>query len=464
MKRKLQAFAGLWRGSSRWRQGVRLALVAAGTALAGGGAQAARGIDCAAVNGGALNVALGTERSATRHAELKAGDTLLFTFEAADGPFGTLTLRRGADAPRALLVGPTGTRVSFVAARGGVFDFEFSKEGADAAAFTASCVSAGSARGGAPAGGAHHAAGLPHGPLAESLEMAEPAGIALDGAAPGRTASATPWAGEARPAARVVPAYPGGVELKLEWRGERYRAGGPDGLEVDTTASGVNAALNYKLLPQIMVGALAQIDQPGQTLVGVPHSLLDQGWLLGPVTNVKLAPGLVLDARAAWGVVESGADELSQRMVSVPRRMVSARLANTQSFGAWRFTPSISVNHTQEAAVASSPAAPQDAAAPYAGGSGRVDIGPEFAYRIDLDQSMFIEPRAAIGSFWGIDTLSRLAPGAVGHNDMRLKAEAGVTIGAAGGTKLQAGGGVEEGEPGAANVWSGRLQLSVPVQ
>ena len=69
-----------------------------------------------------------------------------------------------------------------------------------------------------------------------------------------------------------------------------------------------------------------------------------------------------------------------------------------------------------------------------------------------------------LGTFWDFDSLSRLAPGAAGHNDMRLKAEAGVTIGATDGTKLQAGGAVEEGEPGAANVWSGRLQLSVPMK
>ncbi|NJO24151.1 MAG: hypothetical protein HC868_16095 [Sphingomonadales bacterium] len=80
-----------------------------------------------------------------------------------------------------------------------------------------------------------------------------------------------------------------------------------------------------------------------------------------------------------------------------------------------------------------------------------------------MGKSGFVEPRAVVGTFWDFDTLSRLTPGA-GHNDLRLKAEAGVTIGAAGGAKLQAGGGVEEGEPGAPNIWSGRLRLSVPMQ
>lgn len=266
------------------------------------------------------------------------------------------------------------------------------------------------------------------------------------------------------PAGANAPPHAGGLDTRLQWRGERYKVGGPDGFEIDTSMSGVDAALNYKLLPEIMVGALAQVDQPGETVVGAPHSLSDRGWMAGPVTNVKLAPGLTLDARAAWGVAESATDELAARIVSIPRRMVSARLANTQSFGPWRFTPSVSVNHFQEAQLNSAAATMLETAVPYHGASGRVDVGPQFAYRIDLDKSGFVEPKAAIGTFWDIHSLSRLAPGTAGHHDMRLKAEAGISIGVTDGTKLQAAGTVEEGEAGAANVWSGRLQLSVPIQ
>ena len=83
--------------------------------------------------------------------------------------------------------------------------------------------------------------------------------------------------------------------------------------------------------------------------------------------------------------------------------------------------------------------------------------------RLDLGDSTFIEPKAAISSFWDIDSLSRLAPGS-SEQDMRIKAEAGVTIGTVTGTKLQATGGVEEGGAGAEDIWSGRFQLSVPLK
>jgi len=121
------------------------------------------------------------------------------------------------------------------------------------------------------------------------------------------------------------------------------------------------------------------------------------------------------------------------------------------------------VHHLQETGIAVS-SEPHQPALSYTTTSGRVEIGPEIAYRIDLDKSVFVEPRAAIGSFWDIESLSKLAPGETGHGDMRLKAEAGVTIGEVDGARVQAGAAVEEGAPGAENIWSGRLQLSVPIK
>lgn len=467
MERKERVFTGLGWGLSK-QLCVRIACVALGTAVAAGAAHAAPDSGCQAINSGALNVELGTESSATRAVALKAGDTLTFNFDAPAGPFGTLTLLKGPGAPRSLLVGPTGTNVSFVAAKAGAFDFEFSKEGADAVSFAVSCMPAGAAQASRSAAAARRSAKLfgGTGNDAGNIEMADLAGIVLDAGvpAPNRGSPSAP-ASASTPAVASTPMPAGAVGMKMQWRGERYMAGGPNGAEIDSAASGLEAAFNYKVLPEIMVGALAQVDQSSETMIGMPQTLSQHGWMAGPVANVKLAPGLTFDASAAWGVAEGASDELAQRTVDIPRRIVSAKLANTQSFGPWRISPSVSVNHFYEVASAPAPTATHDNAVAYAaGGFGRVDVGPEFAYRVELDKSGYIEPRAALGTFWDFDSLSRLAPGAAGHSDMRLKAEAGVTIGATDGTKLQAGGAVEEGEPGAASVWSGRLQLSVPMK
>jgi hypothetical protein len=459
-----RAFAGLGWGLSK-HSWVRIASIALGTAAAGGSVHAAGDGGCHAINNGALNVELEADGRATRAVTLEVGDTLTFNFDAPAGLLGSLELLKGPGAPRALLVGPSGTNVSFVAAKAAAFDFEFSKAGAEAATFAASCTPAGSARAGRPAAAVRRSAKLFGGTSndAEYLEMVELAGIVLDAgvAVPNRGDAA---ARSAAPVDAGALKHAGAVDLKMQWRGEHSQSGGPGGIEPGNAASGVEAAFNYKVLPEIMIGALAQVDQPNETMSGVPHAPAEQGWMAGPVANVKLAPGLTFDARAAWGVAEGATDELSARTANTPRRTVSAKLANTQSFGPWRISPSVSINH-YEAASAPALATIHDHAVPYAADAyGRVDVGPELAYRIELDKSGFIEPRAALGTFWDFGTLSRLAPGAAGHNDMRLKAEAGVTIGATDGTKLQAGGTVEEGEPGAANVWSGRFQLSVPMQ
>ena len=462
MAQTKQAFAAS--GANRWqRAGSRLTMALAsglaGTiAMPGIAAVAAQDVDCNGVNHGALNVELEATATATRQVTLKAGETLSFAFQTAAGPFGSLTLFQGTGSPRLLLLGPTGTNVSFVAANRGSFGFQFAREGADPAAFTVVCVPARRARGaGAPTVSSvpRHGAklGTENWDYAEISEEVDPTTITLDAGA------AIPQQDSRVIVSVIAPMQPGRFDMKL--RDQRYTTTGVNGPEVDPFASGVDVGLNYKLLPQIMVGALAQFDQSGETRIGAPRTLSDQGWMAGPVTTVKLGPGLTLDAHAAWGFADSGADDFAARSVTMQRRTVSARLANTQSFGAWRFTPSVSVNHFQEALSAS----PHETVAPYQAAFGRIDVGPEIAYRIDLDKSMFIEPRAVIGSFWGIDNLSRLTPRASTHTDMRLKAEAGVIIGATDGPKLEAAGGVEEGDvTGTPNVWSGRLQLSVPIK
>ncbi len=256
----------------------------------------------------------------------------------------------------------------------------------------------------------------------------------------------------------ALPKQGGAAELKLQWRSERY-APDLDGLEVDGNASGVEIGVNYKLRAAIQIGALAQFDAAGEALYAGQRSLSEHSWMAGPVTTIQLAPGLTLEARAAWGIAESGGDDVSGSAAGAQRRLLSARLAHPHAFGAWRFTPSVNVTHFWEGLL--------DGAAglPHASGAARVDLAPELAYRVDFARSAFIEPRAVLGSFWTFDDLAKAAaPGLNLHAEPRLKAEAGVSFGLVDGPKLQALGGVEGGDATSPDVWTGRLQLSVPLQ
>jgi hypothetical protein len=256
----------------------------------------------------------------------------------------------------------------------------------------------------------------------------------------------------------ALPKQDGGAEMKMQWLSERYKPG-PDGPEVDGNASGVKIGVNYKMRPAIQIGALAQFDPAGEALLAGQRSLSEHSWMAGPVTTIQLVSGLTLEARAAWGVAESAADDMVASGPGAQRRILTARLVHPWAYGALRFTPSVNVTHLWEGLH------DVPAGSPHTSEVARVDLAPELAYRLDFARSAFIEPRAMLGGFWTFDDLSKAsAPGLNLHADPRLKAAAGLTFGLVDGPKLEALGGVEGGEAGSPDVWTGRLQLSVPLR
>jgi hypothetical protein len=249
-----------------------------------------------------------------------------------------------------------------------------------------------------------------------------------------------------------LPVKPSAPDMRLEWVGVGH------GLAPDSKGDAVAVPTDYgvrlKMRPPITVGVLAQFDQPSETYRG-PSSLSDRKPLTAAVTSMQVLPGLSLDTRTAWGQSEADA---SSTVSAAHRRIVDVRLTQKETFGAWRFSPSVSLNYLEERRIA--PATEAEAA--QTTGTGRVDVRPEVAYRFDLQNSMFIEPKAMLGGFWGIG--EPVVAGSVAHSQLRLRGEASVTIGSTQGAKVEIGGAVEEGAQQAPDVWSGRLQLSVPLK
>ena len=438
----------------------RLAVAATAIAVVVGRpmpASATAEVDCTAIGREALQVDLSTAATDTRYVALHRGETLRFAFKAESGPFGTLTLIEGDGSPHVLLVGPSGTVVSFTAQRGGAFGFRFAKEGEVAAHFSVTC--------GPPKrspGGEASARGpaLGQGGAALEAEVVEElqvvgnldADLSRDALSAVTPKVAVPAVQNTAPATNHA-----GAGTQTKWLDQRYRQGGAEGPQIDPTTSGVEVGVNYKLKSAVTVGALAQVNPADEMLLGTQRSLIDQGWMAGPFTTIRLAPGLVLDARAAWGEGQGGPEEAAA--TAAQRRLVTARLANENAFGAWRFTPSVNFNYAHEASPGSAVVE-----APHATAAGRIDVGPELAYHTDLTSSAFVEPRLVVGGFWDFDPLANVAAGAHSHAEMRLKAEAGLTIGFYNGPKLQALGALEEGDQGVPDAWSGRLQLNVPLK
>ncbi|MBO0764667.1 MAG: hypothetical protein J2P50_08770 [Hyphomicrobiaceae bacterium] len=405
---------------------------------------------------------LTTLGSETRSIQLRVGETLRFSFGTEPGPFGTLALVEGPGAPLILLAGAARTDVSFTAPENGAFTFRFGKAGEDAARFTVSC----------PAGRATYRAEASASPQASNFLPLQPEEIDATGLASEDLKVGEPSVGaQGQPAKNALPpiAVPPGVSLatpqttrpqiKLSWLDQRYQPSGQGDPQIDPAESGVEIGLNYRLKSAVTIGALAQVNPAIDVPFGVERGLADRGWMAGPVTKIELAPKLLLDARAAWGEGESGPEEATSA-AAAQRRLLSARLASEQVFGGWRLTPSVNFNYLEQLPHGFVPET--EAAHPI--GTGRIDMAPELAYHIDLPAAAFIEPRAVVGGFWDFDNLSKVAPSGAVHPEMRLKAEAGVTIGVRDGAKLQASGGLEGGDREVPDAWTGRLQLSVPLK
>ena len=148
----------------------------------------------------------------------------------------------------------------------------------------------------------------------------------------------------------------------------------------------VKLAAKYKPQPAIMIGVLAQFEQSDNRSPAV-SGRADQNWLAGPLTSVQLVPGTTLDARAAWGLLDSG---VAANASGAERRLVDAKLSTTQSFGAWRFSPSVTMN-LEETRPASSG---HDGQPGLGTGTGRIDVKPELAYRFDMGQSLLSNPKS----------------------------------------------------------------------
>jgi hypothetical protein len=371
-------------------------------------------------------------------AHLNTGDRLELKLRAEPGAYSVVQIAEGSNVPRVLKPDESGAKFSFVAQASGDVRFWFKTSAIDGSArLLVRCTLGRESRRS----------------LASQLLAAKQRQVLVEPSDPkplgdlGVGSEDALWPSLLEKGNRTSANI--ASSSALHWEDSRSSSIGED-------AKGpVKLAAKYKPQPAIMLGVLAQFDQPDDKSPAA-SGRLDQNWLAGPVTSVQLVPGTTLDARAAWGIVDGGA---AGNANSADRRLVDAKLSSTQTFGAWRFSPSVAMNleetrlgaggHEGQAAISTT--------------AGRVNARPELAYRFDMGQSLFIEPKAAIGGVWNLDSAS-LTGAATSHGAMRLKADTGLTIGTNNGTKLELGAGVEESAVNGPNVWSGRLQLSVPVK
>jgi len=245
---------------------------------------------------------------------------------------------------------------------------------------------------------------------------------------------------------------PGILDIWLEGHYRPYEVNDSLTGVKDGSLSVMYAGTKYMLGPDIMVGALAQLDKSEELGSGPSGGASANGWMAGPYASVKFGHGIIFDGRAAWGNGEfdNGSTE---------RRLVKGALRGAKQVGDWTVTPKLGVSYTEETAAAESGA--QGATS----GQGRVEVMPEVKRRFGLGESTFIEPRAAAGAFVAFDQLGSLSAAEQLEQkpDVHMKAEAGLALGVKDGVSVQASGGLETSGEAAPETWSGRFQLNMPL-
>jgi len=425
---------------------------------------AAPSAGCAAANAGALNGDLPASVSRTHRLALDAGDILAITAQGSQGAAASALLVAGAGAPQTLIGSASAAAVSFKAPQADSYALRFGAGADGPATVRITCMSAQAA--------AADAAFLAR--RNDILKAQDPARIRLDRIAnPDKPLSSTVAVDEEGNPRQVefsvslseitAAAHPGKkpepglVDLWLEGRMETYAAAG-----TDAGASNGNLGILYfgtrsMLGPDILVGALAQLDRGVETSRYAPAELAAQGWMAGPYLSMKLLSGVVFDGRTAWGETENGAFGRGSGEDPTNRRLVRAKLTGTRQVEGWSVAPSVGLIYLEDAVRDDTTGATK------AAGTGRIEVLPEVSRRFALDSETFIEPRAALGGFVGFNELSPTMVTTSTPADMHLKAEAGVALGVKEGSRLQATGGVEGASTSVPATWTGRLQLNMPL-
>lgn len=220
----------------------------------------------------------------------------------------------------------------------------------------------------------------------------------------------------------------------------------------------VSAGTSYKLGPDIMIGALASLDQGSLSEQRLGSEAETSGWAAGPFASVRFGGGVVFDGRVAWGdgSLEERGGAVLPRGAAYGRTLVKGALRGTRDVAGWSLTPMVGFTLVEEAPLGEVAAVTRD---------GKVEVTPELKRRMPLSSSVYVEPSFAAGAFLPLGgELDASAPFVVpSAADVHLKASAGVAVGVTDGVTVKAQGGVETAGPELPDIWSGRLQLNMPL-
>lgn len=429
-------------------------------------ALAAESAGCASINRGTVNSVLEAGQQRSPFLTLSAGETV--TFQVAGSALGSasIDLTSGQGAPRSLLAGTNAGSTTFVVPADGAYGLKIAASGAAVASVRATCITGGTTQS-AFSGWRDQmlrsvepdrARMNPSEPglLTQKDGTKMPAVLDVDENGQPRNASFSVSLSEITKTVDKSKANdkPGILDF---WVEGRYASAHIEPLASAPNEEATFGALYFgstvKLTPDIMIGALTQFDKA--EVRGDPsEAFSSHGWMAGPFFGVRFKNGIVWEGRTAWGESTLPSGEGTGAV----RGLVSTRVSGERMLGDWKFTPSVGVKIFDEIADH----APAEGTP--ATGTGVIDVVPVVSRRIALNRDTTIEPSFSAGTTLSFDGLHGAElNGTALESELRLKAGAGVALNVKDGATLKATGGVESPVDSAPDVWSGQLQLNVPL-
>ena len=176
------------------------------------------------------------------------------------------------------------------------------------------------------------------------------------------------------------------------------------GLDASSTFGLYYLGVDMMASEDLLVGALLQWDH-AETVTGTYRSEVSgDGWLAGPYMVARLAENVYLDARGAWGRSENDVNPIGlyTDAFETSRWLVEANLTGEMTSGNWRLSPQIGIAYFNEE---------QDAYTDTLGflipsqeiTLGRINAGPELAYRFLNAEGGYFEPYVRLTALWDYD-------------------------------------------------------------
>jgi hypothetical protein len=137
-----------------------------------------------------------------------------------------------------------------------------------------------------------------------------------------------------------------------------------------------------------LVGALIQLDQAHENVMGAPEAFGGAGYLAGPYLAYRITPNVVFDAKAAWGGAQDIGLQGSHSDSFVTTRSLSeARLVGKWNWDNWQFSQTGSIMRAGELSHAALPGVPGTQV-----DVTRVMVGPELRRKFDAGDGNLLEP------------------------------------------------------------------------